>query len=145
MSSCAALGNMVICSMNGSLHAALRSTNQSPACGEHARDLPALRIDLDHAGEVDLQALDHGRPFALSSTRTALTQRCASRCRRARIERGDQVQESRGSGIALALRWPELEELEREVGGLSTSDIHTMKCEQCSFKEDKFVPPKPAK
>src|SRR5438128_1030106 len=28
--------------------------------GEHARYLPALRIDFDHAGQVDLQALNHG-------------------------------------------------------------------------------------
>src|ERR1039458_7284166 len=32
MSSCAALGNMVSCSTNGSVHAAFRSTSQSPAC-----------------------------------------------------------------------------------------------------------------
>lgn len=39
MSSCAAFGNIVICSMNGSVHAALRSTNQFQ---ESARDFSSL-------------------------------------------------------------------------------------------------------
>src|SRR6059058_2956714 len=33
--------------------------------GEHACDFPALRIDFDHAGEVDLEALNHGRSVRL--------------------------------------------------------------------------------
>jgi hypothetical protein len=119
-------------------------TNHPPAANMRAIFPPCGLISTT-PGRLTFKRWTTAGPFALSSTRTALTQRCASRCRRARIERGDQVQESRGSGIALALRWPELEELEREVGGLSTSDIHTMKCEQCGFTEDKFVPPKPAK
>src|SRR5439155_7444119 len=33
--------------------------------GEHARYFPALRVDFNHAREVDLEALDHGRPVGL--------------------------------------------------------------------------------
>src|SRR5437879_2411764 len=33
--------------------------------GEHACDFPALRVDFDYAGEVDLQALDDGWPVGL--------------------------------------------------------------------------------
>jgi hypothetical protein len=38
MSSCAALGNMGSCSTNGSVHAAFRSTSQSPACHSAAAE-----------------------------------------------------------------------------------------------------------
>src|SRR5437870_9938867 len=33
--------------------------------GEHACGFPALRVDLDHAGNVELQALSHSGPVCL--------------------------------------------------------------------------------
>ena len=86
MSSCAALGNIVICWMNGSVHAAFRSTYQSPACHSGAAanmraTFPPCGLIPTTPGTFSFRRWTTAGPFALSSTITAEIGRCTSRCR----------------------------------------------------------------
>ena len=76
MSSCAALGNIVICWMNGSVHAAFRSTYQSPACHSGAAAnmraiFPPCGLIPITPGTFSFSRWTTAGPFALSSTITA--------------------------------------------------------------------------
>src|ERR1017187_6256577 len=51
-SSCRALGYIVICSINGSVHAAFRSTYQSPAC--HSGAAANMRAVLPPSGLISI-------------------------------------------------------------------------------------------